>query len=161
VTAADRQRNHGAALSRHRRCAYHRPGDLGGLAFGGMGRGQQVKSRNYWPKTCHRQSTRKGPLAQTVNAPAPPGRVEPASIGPLETASPSCSHIQALKVTLHITQFEGGSALSSFRIQQLLPSLQAIHDKISGVSARFVHLVTSESCPRIPKKTSWRLADLW
>jgi hypothetical protein len=33
-------------------------------------------------------------------------------------------------VTLHITQFEGGSALSSFRIQQLLPGLQAIHDKI-------------------------------
>jgi len=50
-------------------------------------------------------------------------------------------------VTLHITQFEGGSALSSFRIQQLLPGLQAIHDKISGVSARFVHLVGSDALP--------------
>jgi phosphoribosylformylglycinamidine synthase len=50
-------------------------------------------------------------------------------------------------VTLHITQFEGGSALSSFRIQQLLPSLQAVHDKIIGVAARFVHLVTSDSEP--------------
>jgi phosphoribosylformylglycinamidine synthase len=50
-------------------------------------------------------------------------------------------------VTLHISQFEGGSALSSFRIQQLLPSLQAIHDKINGVAARFVHLVTSEVAP--------------
>ena len=50
-------------------------------------------------------------------------------------------------MTLHISQFEGGSALTSFRIQQLLPSLQVIHDKISGVAARFVHLVSSESQP--------------
>ena len=50
-------------------------------------------------------------------------------------------------MTLHITQFEGGSALSSFRIQQLLPSLQAVHDKINGVAARFVHLVTSDAEP--------------
>ncbi|WP_114972161.1 phosphoribosylformylglycinamidine synthase [Rhodoferax ferrireducens] len=50
-------------------------------------------------------------------------------------------------MTLHITQIEGGSALSSFRIQQLLPSLQAIHDKINGVAARFVHLVTSDVEP--------------
>ncbi|MDO8775733.1 MAG: phosphoribosylformylglycinamidine synthase, partial [Burkholderiaceae bacterium] len=50
-------------------------------------------------------------------------------------------------MTLHITQFEGGSALSSFRIQQLLPSLQAVHDKINGVAARFVHLVTSDVEP--------------
>ena len=52
--------------------------------------------------------------------------------------------IQALIVTLHITQFEGGSALGSFRIQQLMPSLQAVHDRISGLSARFVHLVSSD-----------------
>ena len=50
-------------------------------------------------------------------------------------------------MTLHITQFEGGSALSSFRIQQLLPSLQAVHDRISGLSARFVHLVSSDLAP--------------
>jgi phosphoribosylformylglycinamidine synthase len=50
-------------------------------------------------------------------------------------------------VTLHITQFEGGSALSSFRVQQLLPTLQAVHDKINGVAARFVHLVTSDLPP--------------
>ncbi len=50
-------------------------------------------------------------------------------------------------MTLHISQFEGGSALSSFRIQQLLPSLQAIHEKINGVAARFVHLVTSDAEP--------------
>ena len=50
-------------------------------------------------------------------------------------------------MTLHITQIEGGSALSNFRIQQLLPSLQAVHDKITGVAARFVHLVTSDAEP--------------
>jgi len=48
-------------------------------------------------------------------------------------------------VTLHITQFEGSNALSSFRIQQLLPALQGIHEKISGISARFVHLVASDT----------------
>ena len=50
-------------------------------------------------------------------------------------------------MTLHITQFEGGSALSSFRMQQLFPSLQAIHDKINDVAARYVHLVTSDGAP--------------
>ena len=48
-------------------------------------------------------------------------------------------------MTLHITSYEGGSALSAFRVQQLLPGLQAIHDKISGISARFVHLVASDT----------------
>jgi len=50
-------------------------------------------------------------------------------------------------VTLHITSFEGGNALSNFRAQQLLPQLQGIHDKISGIAARFVHLVASEAQP--------------
>ena len=50
-------------------------------------------------------------------------------------------------MTLHITQFEGGSALSSFRALQLLPRLQAIHERIASVSARFVHLVTSDDAP--------------
>ncbi|MFZ2307085.1 MAG: phosphoribosylformylglycinamidine synthase [Rhodoferax sp.] len=50
-------------------------------------------------------------------------------------------------MTLHITQFEGSNALSSFRIQQLLPALQAVHDKIASISARFVHLVASDSAP--------------
>ena len=61
-------------------------------------------------------------------------------------------------MTLHITQFEGGSALSSFRIQQLLPALQAVHDKINGVAARFVHLVTSEREP--PQVLQEQLAAL-
>ena len=50
-------------------------------------------------------------------------------------------------MTLHITQFEGGNALSSFRAQQLLPRLQGIHDKIVGLHARYVHLVASDAEP--------------
>ncbi|PKO59825.1 MAG: phosphoribosylformylglycinamidine synthase, partial [Betaproteobacteria bacterium HGW-Betaproteobacteria-18] len=50
-------------------------------------------------------------------------------------------------MTLHITPIEGGSALSAFRVQQLLPGLQAVHDKISGIAARYVHLVASDEAP--------------
>ena len=53
--------------------------------------------------------------------------------------------IKATTVTLHIAQFEGGSALSAFRVQQLLPRLTAIHDRIDGIAARHVHLVASEA----------------
>ena len=48
-------------------------------------------------------------------------------------------------MTQHISSFEGGSALGNFRVRQLLPKLQAIHERISGVSARFVHLVLSST----------------
>lgn len=50
-------------------------------------------------------------------------------------------------MSLHITEFEGGQALSDFRIQQLLPRLQAVHPKIAGIQARFVHLVASDHAP--------------
>ena len=50
-------------------------------------------------------------------------------------------------MTLHITQFEGASALSRFRALQLLPRLQAIHERISSVSARYLHLVASDASP--------------
>ena len=50
-------------------------------------------------------------------------------------------------MTLHITTFDGSNALSHFRTQQLLPQLQGAHDKITGVAARFVHLVASEAAP--------------
>ncbi len=50
-------------------------------------------------------------------------------------------------MTLHITEFEGGNALSDFRARQLLPRLQAIHDKVTGVSARFVHLAATDAPP--------------
>ena len=48
-------------------------------------------------------------------------------------------------MTLHISSFEGGNALSSFRVQQLLPALQGIHEKISGIAGRFVHLVATDA----------------
>ena len=50
-------------------------------------------------------------------------------------------------MTLHITELEGGAALSEFRVQQLLPRLQAVHDKISSLHARFVHLAAWEQAP--------------
>jgi phosphoribosylformylglycinamidine synthase len=56
-------------------------------------------------------------------------------------------------VTLHLTQFEGGSALSAFRVQQLLPGLQAVHDKVIGIAARYVHLVASLDAPDAALKT--------
>jgi len=50
-------------------------------------------------------------------------------------------------VTLHTVSFEGGNALTPFRAQQLLPVLAAIHPKITGIAARFVHLVAQDSAP--------------
>jgi phosphoribosylformylglycinamidine synthase len=46
-------------------------------------------------------------------------------------------------VSLHITTFEGASALSDFRIAQLLPRLASISTQILGISARFVHFVAT------------------
>ena len=48
-------------------------------------------------------------------------------------------------MTLHISYFEGGNALSDFRIQQLLPRLAQISPNIDGLSARFVHLVATDA----------------
>lgn len=48
-------------------------------------------------------------------------------------------------MTLHITPLEGGNALSTFRAQQLQPALAAIHPKIDGIAARFVHLVAGDA----------------
>ncbi|MGX5661543.1 phosphoribosylformylglycinamidine synthase [Diaphorobacter nitroreducens] len=50
-------------------------------------------------------------------------------------------------MTLHITPLEGGNALSTFRAQQLHPALAAIHPKIDGIAARFVHLVAGDAAP--------------
>ncbi|HSH89867.1 MAG TPA: phosphoribosylformylglycinamidine synthase, partial [Ramlibacter sp.] len=61
-------------------------------------------------------------------------------------------------MTLHITEFEGASALSEFRVRQLLPRLQAVHDKVSGISAQFVHLVGADHAPSAAEKD--RLAAL-
>jgi phosphoribosylformylglycinamidine synthase len=50
-------------------------------------------------------------------------------------------------VSLHITEFEGGQALGGFRIQQLLPRLQAVHPQVAGISARYVHLIATPQPP--------------
>ena len=60
--------------------------------------------------------------------------------------------LKATPVTLHISSYEGGSALSPFRVQQLLPRLQAIHDKISGIAARYVHLVAGDTPPTLEQQ---------
>ena len=46
-----------------------------------------------------------------------------------------------------ISTFEGGNALSSFRVLQLLPKLQAINPNITHVSAHFVHLAATDGAP--------------
>ena len=57
-------------------------------------------------------------------------------------------------MTLHLTIFEGAgpeadssapiSALSGFRVRQLLPKLQAVDSRVVGISASFVHLAATE-----------------
>ncbi|MFN4003667.1 MAG: phosphoribosylformylglycinamidine synthase [Hylemonella sp.] len=50
-------------------------------------------------------------------------------------------------MTLHISYFEGGSALSPFRAQQLLPRLRAVHASIQAIAARYVHVVAFDAAP--------------
>jgi phosphoribosylformylglycinamidine synthase len=50
-------------------------------------------------------------------------------------------------VSLHLRFFEGGNAVSDFKVQQLLPRLAGISDKITGLSARFVHLASFDGEP--------------
>ncbi|WP_291476434.1 phosphoribosylformylglycinamidine synthase [Acidovorax sp.] len=54
-------------------------------------------------------------------------------------------------MTLHMTTLAGGNALSTFRAQQLQPALEAIHPRISGIAARFVHLVATDAAPTPPE----------
>ena len=50
-------------------------------------------------------------------------------------------------MTLHLRFLDGGNAVSDFKVQQLLPRLQAVSDKITGLSARFVHLASFDAAP--------------
>ncbi|HMN92934.1 MAG TPA: phosphoribosylformylglycinamidine synthase [Hydrogenophaga sp.] len=50
-------------------------------------------------------------------------------------------------MSLHLRFFDGGNAISDFKVQQLLPRLQAVSDKITGLSARFVHLASFDAAP--------------
>ena len=57
-----------------------------------------------------------------------------------------------------VSFFEGGNALSDFRVRQLLPLLQGVHPRITAIAARFVHLVWSDTAP--DAAASGRLAAL-
>ena len=61
-------------------------------------------------------------------------------------------------MTQHIHFFEGGKALSDFRIRQLLPQLQAVAPAVASVQARYVHLAGFAAEP--PAAELQRLAAL-
>jgi phosphoribosylformylglycinamidine synthase len=88
-------------------------------------------------------------LKYRVNAERPSQRPRPCFHGSFPTQP-------GFIVTLHITEFEGGNAVSAFRVQQLRPRLQAVHDKVSGISARFVHLVAADHAPDEAEKERLR-----
>ncbi|MDO5691860.1 MAG: phosphoribosylformylglycinamidine synthase [Pseudomonadota bacterium] len=50
-------------------------------------------------------------------------------------------------MTQHIHFFDGGNALSDFRIRQLLPRLQAVNPAVDSLGARYVHLVNFSAAP--------------
>ncbi len=64
----------------------------------------------------------------------------------------------ARTVTQHIYFFEGGNALSDFRVRQLLPRLQEVDSRIKALAARFVHLAAFDSEPTDADKA--RMAGL-
>jgi phosphoribosylformylglycinamidine synthase len=47
----------------------------------------------------------------------------------------------------HLLHFEGGNALSAFRAQALLPKLQAVAPRVTGIAARFVHWTWTDAAP--------------
>ncbi|TNF58744.1 MAG: phosphoribosylformylglycinamidine synthase [Burkholderiales bacterium] len=50
-------------------------------------------------------------------------------------------------MSLHLRFFHGGNAISDFKVRQVLPRLQAVSDRITGLSARFVHLASFDAAP--------------
>ena len=61
-------------------------------------------------------------------------------------------------MTLHLSTFDGGNALSRFRATSLLAALQGVHEKIKGISGRFVHWVATDAVP--DSSLTARLGDL-
>jgi len=58
----------------------------------------------------------------------------------------------------HLLHFEGGNALSTFRAQALLTSLQAVSSRITGVAARHVHWVWAQA--EVQPDATRKLANL-
>ena len=50
-------------------------------------------------------------------------------------------------MTLQLSTFDGGNALSRFRAASLLTALQGVHDQINAISGRFVHWVATDGAP--------------
>ena len=50
-------------------------------------------------------------------------------------------------MSLHLRFFDGGNAISDFKVHQILPRLVAVSDKITGLTARFVHLASFDAEP--------------
>ncbi len=50
-------------------------------------------------------------------------------------------------MSLHLRFLDGGNAVSDFKVQQFLPRLAGISDKITGLSTRFVHLAAFDGDP--------------
>jgi phosphoribosylformylglycinamidine synthase len=61
-------------------------------------------------------------------------------------------------VSLHLRTFDGGVAISGFKVQQILPRLAGISDKITSLSARFVHIAAFDGEP--DAATVQRLGEL-
>ena len=61
-------------------------------------------------------------------------------------------------MTLHISPFAGGHALSPFKAQRLLSSLQSVCPDVKGVNAQHVYLVATEQA--LPTADRQRMADL-
>ena len=60
-------------------------------------------------------------------------------------------------MSLHLRFFDGGNAVSDFKVQQLLPRLQAVSDKITSLGARFVLAIDKERLSQAPgfDKDNW------
>ena len=66
---------------------------------------------------------------------------------PLPQRGKKPSYSKRSDVTQHIHFFDGGSALSDFRIRQFLPRLQAIEPAVQSIAARYVHLAGFDEPP--------------
>ncbi len=64
----------------------------------------------------------------------------PAAVPGTLSAMPPCT----VNPSQNLLHFEGGNALSAFRAQALLPALQAVNARITGLVARHVHWVMAE-----------------
>ena len=60
-------------------------------------------------------------------------------------SSPAASPHRMSPTQKHLLHFEGGNALSVFRAQALLPQLQTVSSRITGVAARHVHWVWTDA----------------